>query len=301
MKREEVLTEALPYIKQFHGKTMVIKLGGHAMVDPDVLEDAIKDAVLLQLVGIRVVLVHGGGPEITDKMKALGKEPKFVAGLRITDYETLEIAQMVLVGKINTGIVSLIAKSGARGIGVSGNDGDLIIARKMGLQKVTVAGKEQEVDLGHVGEIEVVDPSLLNTLLDNKYIPVIAPIAIDRNGQNLNINADTAAGDLAVALKAYKLINMTDVDGVMNRERTTVYRRLDLDEAKEMMAQGVISEGMIPKVTSLIDAVSRGVRFAHIVNGNIRHNLLLELFTDEGIGTMVTEKKVPYGDKRIKD
>jgi acetylglutamate kinase len=300
MKREEVLTEALPYIQQFHGKTMVIKLGGHAMVDPDVLEDAIKDAVLLQLVGIRVVLVHGGGPEITDKMKAMGKEPKFVAGLRITDQETLEIAQMVLVGKINTGIVSLIAKSGARGVGISGNDGDLIIAKKMGLQTVTVAGKEQEVDLGHVGDIEVVDPSLLNTLLDNKYIPVIAPIAIDRNGQNLNINADTAAGDLAVALKAYKLINMTDVDGVMNRERTTVFRRLALDEAKEMMAQGVISEGMIPKVTSLIDAVSRGVRFAHIVNGNIRHNLLLELFTDEGIGTMVTEKKVPYGDKRIK-
>lgn len=301
MKREEVLTEALPYIQQFHGKTMVIKLGGHAMVDPDVLEDAIKDAVLLQLVGIRVVLVHGGGPEITDKMKAMGKEPKFVAGLRITDQETLEIAQMVLVGKINTGIVSLIAKSGARGVGISGNDGDLIIAKKMGLQTVTVAGKEHEVDLGHVGDIEVVDPSLLNTLLDNKYIPVIAPIAIDRNGQNLNINADTAAGDLAVALNAYKLINMTDVDGVMNRERTTVYRRLALAEAKDMMAQGVISEGMIPKVTSLIDAVSRGVRYAHIVNGNIRHNLLLELFTDEGIGTMVTEKKVPYGDKRIKD
>jgi acetylglutamate kinase len=300
MKREEVLTEALPYIQQFHGKTMVIKLGGHAMVDPDVLGDAIKDAVLLQLVGIRVVLVHGGGPEITDKMKAFGKEPKFFSGLRITDQETLEIAQMVLVGKINTGIVSLIAKSGARGVGISGNDGDLIIARKMGLQKVTVAGKEHEVDLGHVGEIEVVDPSLLNTLLDNHYIPVIAPIAIDRNGQTLNINADTAAGDLAVALNAYKLINMTDVDGVMNRERTTVYRRLALDEAKEMMAQGVISEGMIPKVTSLIDAVERGVRFAHIVNGNIRHNLLLELFTDEGIGTMVTEKKVPYRDKHIK-
>jgi acetylglutamate kinase len=301
MKREEVLTEALPYIQQFHGKTMVIKLGGHAMVDPDVLEDAIKDAVLLQLVGIRVVLVHGGGPEITDKMKAMGKEPKFVAGLRITDNETLEIAQMVLVGKINTGIVSLIAKSGARGIGVSGNDGDLIIAKKMGLQKVTVGGKEHEVDLGHVGEIDVVDPSLLNTLLDNKYIPVIAPIAIDRAGQNLNINADTAAGDIAVALKAYKLINMTDVDGVMNKERTQVFRRLALAEAQEMMAQGVISEGMIPKVTSLLDAVSRGVSFAHIVNGNIRHNLLLELFTDDGIGTMVTVKKVHPGGKRIKD
>ncbi len=291
MKREEVLTEALPYIQQFHGKTMVIKLGGHAMVDPDVLEDAIKDAVLLQLVGIRVVLVHGGGPEITDKMKALGKEPKFVSGLRITDQETLEIAQMVLVGKINTNIVSLIAKSGARGIGISGNDGNLIIGRKMDLQKVTVGGKEHEVDLGHVGEIEEVDPSLLNTLLDNRYIPVIAPIAIDRNGQNLNVNADTAAGDIAVALHAHKLINMTDVDGVMNRERTHVYRRVSLHEAQTMMKEGVISEGMIPKVTSLIDAVSKGVSSAHIVNGNIRHNLLLELFTNEGVGTMVFGKK----------
>lgn len=292
MKREEVLTEALPYIQQFHGKTMVIKLGGHAMIDADVLEDAIKDAVLLQLVGIRVVLVHGGGPEITDKMKALGKEPKFVSGLRITDQETLEIAQMVLVGKINTNIVSLIAKSGARGIGISGNDGNLIIGRKMDLQRVTVGGKEHHVDLGHVGEIEEIDPSLLNTLLDNRYIPVIAPIAIDRNGQNLNVNADTAAGDIAVALHAHKLINMTDVDGVMNRERTHVYRRLALKEAQTMMKEGIISEGMIPKVTSLIDAVSKGVSSAHIVNGNIRHNLLLELFTNEGVGTMVSDKKI---------
>jgi len=291
MKREEVLTEALPYIQQFHGKSMVIKLGGHAMVDADVLEDAIKDAVLLQLVGIRVVLVHGGGPEITDKMKALGKEPKFVSGLRITDQETLEIAQMVLVGKINTNIVSLIAKSGARGIGISGNDGNLIIGRKMDLQRVTVGGEEHHVDLGHVGEIEEIDPSLLNTLLDNRYIPVIAPIAIDRSGQNLNVNADTAAGDIAVALHAHKLINMTDVDGVMNRERTHVYRRLALKEAQTMMKEGIISEGMIPKVTSLIDAVSKGVSSAHIVNGNIRHNLLLELFTDEGVGTMVTGAK----------
>jgi acetylglutamate kinase len=292
MKREEVLTEALPYIQQFHGKTMVIKLGGHAMVDADVLVDAIKDAVLLQLVGIRVVLVHGGGPEITDKMKALGKEPKFVSGLRITDQETLEIAQMVLVGKINTNIVSLIAKSGARGIGISGNDGNLIIGRKMDLQRVTVGGKEHHVDLGHVGEIEEIDPSLLHTLLDNRYIPVIAPIAIDRNGQILNVNADTAAGDIAVALRAHKLINMTDVDGVMNRERTHVYRRLSLKESQTMMKEGIISEGMIPKVTSLIDAVSKGVSSAHIVNGNIRHNLLLELFTNEGVGTMVFGEKV---------
>ena len=287
MKREEVLTEALPYIQQFHGKTMVIKLGGHAMVDAAILETAIRDAVLLQLVGIRVVLVHGGGPEITDKMKAMGKEPKFVAGLRITDEETLEIAQMVLGGKINSNIVSLIAKSGGKGVGLSGNDGNLIIARRMDPQKVHVAGREQEVDLGHVGEIEEINPAVLFTLLDRGYIPVVAPIAIDRSGQSLNINADTAAGEIAISLEAYKLINMTDVDGIMDASRTTVYRRLRVNEAEQLMGSGVISEGMIPKVSSLVRAVNSGVSFGHVVNGNIAHNLLLEMFTDEGVGTMI--------------
>ena len=182
MKREDVLMEALPYIQQFHGKTIVIKLGGHAMVDPVVLENAIKDAVLLHYVGIRVVIVHGGGPEITEKMKALGKESVFVGGLRVTDQETLEIAQMVLVGKINKGIISLIAKCGAKGVGLSGSDGNIIIAKKMDLQKVNVKGVEQEVDLGHVGEIEWIDPALLTILLERDYIPVISPIAIDRSG-----------------------------------------------------------------------------------------------------------------------
>jgi acetylglutamate kinase len=287
MKREEVLTEALPYIQQFHGKTMVIKLGGHAMIDPVILESAIRDAVLLQIVGIRVVLVHGGGPEITDKMKAMGKEPKFVAGLRITDEDTLEIAQMVLVGKISSNIVSLIAKCGGKGVGLSGNDGHMIIARKLTPQRVNISGREEEVDLGHVGEIEEVNPAVLNTLLDNDYIPVVAPIAIDRNGQSLNINADTAAGDIAIALHAYKLINMTDVDGIMNADRTKVYRRLSLSDAEMMMANGIISEGMIPKVKSLVKAGCEGVSYAHVINGNIEHNLLLEMFTDEGVGTMV--------------
>ena len=173
------------------------------MVDPVVLENAIQDAVLLHYVGIRVVLVHGGGPEITEKMKALGKESVFVGGLRVTDQETLEIAQMVLVGKINKGIISLIAKCGAKGVGLSGSDGNIIIAKKMELQKVNVKGVEQEVDLGHVGEIEWIDPALLNTLLERDYIPVISPIAIDRSGGSLNINADTAAGDIAVALRRH--------------------------------------------------------------------------------------------------
>jgi acetylglutamate kinase len=287
MKREEVLMEALPYIQQFHGKTMVIKLGGHAMVDPGILENAIRNAVLLQYVGIRVVLVHGGGPEISAKMKALGKESKFVGGLRVTDQETLEIAQMVLVGKINSGIVSLIAKCGARGIGLSGNDGNMIIARKMEPQRISIQGKMQEVDLGHVGEIEEIDPSVLNILLDSNYIPVIAPIAIDRSGQSLNINADTAAGDIAIALGSYKLITMTDVDGIMDAGRTKVYRRLTASEAEEMLGSGAISEGMIPKMASILKAVQSGVSFAHVINGNVGHNLLLELFTDEGIGTML--------------
>jgi acetylglutamate kinase len=288
MKREDVLMEALPYIQQFHGKTIVIKLGGHAMVDPVVLENAIKDAVLLHYVGIRVVLVHGGGPEITEKMKALGKESVFVGGLRVTDQETLEIAQMVLVGKINKGIISLIAKCGAKGVGLSGSDGNIIIAKKMDLQKVNVEGVEQEVDLGHVGEIEWIDPELLNTLLERDYIPVISPIAIDRYGGSLNINADTAAGDIAIALKAYKLINMTDVDGVMDAKRTHVFRKLSVGEANNLLSSGAIGEGMIPKVSSVIKAVENGVRYSHIINGNVEHNLILELFTHDGVGTMIS-------------
>ena len=290
MKREDVLMEALPYIQQFYGKTIVIKLGGHAMVDPVVLENAIRDAVLLHYVGIRVVLVHGGGPEISEKMKAMGKESVFVGGLRVTDPETLEIAQMVLVGKINKGIVSLIAKCGARGVGLSGRDGNLILAKKMELQKIDVGGVQKEVDLGHVGEIEQIDPAILNTLLDTRYIPVVAPIAIDRSGASLNINADTAAGDIAIALKAYKLVNMTDVDGVMDAKRTTVYRKLNINEAAAMQKSGAIGEGMIPKVGSVIKAVENGVSFAHVINGNIEHNLILELFTRDGVGTMISAK-----------
>ncbi|MEN6610170.1 MAG: acetylglutamate kinase [Methanoregulaceae archaeon] len=288
MKREEVLMEALPFIQQFHGKTMVVKLGGHAMVDPVILEDAIRDAVLLQFVGIRVVLVHGGGPEITEKMKALGKEPKFVGGLRVTDEDTLEVAQMVLVGKIQSNIVSLISKCGGKGVGLSGTDGNMILARKMERQKVTIGGKEEEVDLGHVGEIEMVKPELLIALLDSDYIPVVSPIAIDRFGNNLNINADTAAGEIAIALRACKLISMTDVDGVMDEERTKLYRQLTFAEAERMFQDGTLSGGMIPKVKSLMDAVKNGVPYAHIINGNAPHNLLLELFTLDGVGTMFT-------------
>lgn len=288
MKREDVLMEALPYIQKFHGQTIVIKLGGAAMVDSPILQTAIRDAVLLHYVGMRVVLVHGGGPEITRKMKAMGKEPRFVGGLRITDLETLEIAQMVLVGKINDNIVSLIASEGALGVGLSGNDGNLIIARKMDLQRVLVEGREEEVDLGHVGEIVEINPAILTALLDERYIPVIAPIGMDRQGMSLNVNADTSAAELAVALRASKLVTLTDVDGVMDPDRTQIYHRITSDEAATMIGEGVIAGGMIPKVQGCIRALREGVASAHIINGNRGHTLLLELFTDEGVGTMIS-------------
>jgi len=279
--------EALPYIRKFHGKTIVIKLGGHAMVEEAVLDTIIQDVVLLHYVGMNVVLVHGGGPEITAKMEMMGKAPKFVEGLRITDRETMEIAQMVLVGKINDGIVSLIARHGALGVGISGNDGNLVIAQKMDLRKVVVGDEETEVDLGHVGEVEEVNPGLINDLLEKAYIPVIAPIALDRQGMNLNINADHVAAEIAVALTAFKLISLTDVDGVMNEDRTRIYRRITTREAAEMVRDGIIAGGMIPKLTGCARAIENGVGSAHIINGNKGHNLLIELFTDEGIGTMV--------------
>ena len=286
--RQNVLMEALPYIRKFHKKTIVIKLGGHAMVDHSIMNTVVEDAVLLHYVGMRVVLVHGGGPEITEKMKMVGKEPKFVGGLRVTDADTLEIAQMGLAGKISNTIVSMIAKNGAKGVGISGNDGGLVIAEKTGLKKVQVGDKEIEVDLGYVGDIREINPQLLETMLDAGYIPVVSPLALDKKGNDLNINADTMAGELAVALKAYKLISLTDVDGVMNKERTELFHRLTLKNIDALMADGTISGGMIPKIEASVNAVRHGVEGAHILNGNAEHNLLLELFTDFGVGTMIT-------------
>lgn len=290
--RQNVLMEALPYIRKFHKKTIVIKLGGHAMVDHNIMNTVVEDAVLLHYVGMRVVLVHGGGPEITEKMKMVGKEPKFVGGLRVTDEDTLEIAQMVLAGKISNMIVSMIAKNGAKGVGISGNDGGLVIAEKTGLKKVQVGDQEIEVDLGLVGDIREINPQLLETMLDAGYIPVVSPLALDKKGNDLNINADTMAGELAVALKAYKLISLTDVDGVMNKDRTELYHRLTLKNIDALMADGTISGGMIPKIQASVNAVRHGVEGAHILNGNAEHNLLLELFTDFGVGTMITASMI---------
>jgi len=289
LRREEVLVEALPYIREFHDTIMVIKIGGHAMADYSVMESVIQDIILLRYIGVHPVIVHGGGPEIDEKMKKFGKKPEFVHGIRVTDEETLEIARMVLVGNINSKIVSLISKYGEKGIGLSGKDGMLIVARRKEPKKIFVDGKVVEVDYGFVGEIEEINPEIVSIMLENEYIPVISPIAVDRSGNNLNINADIVAGELAGVLKAKKLISMTDVDGLMRdpSDPNSLIRSISLKELEELMKSEVIKGGMIPKCESIITALKKGVEKGHIINGGVPHALLLELFTDEGIGTMV--------------
>lgn len=289
LTREQVLIEALPYIRDFHDSNMVIKVGGHAMVDPEIMKEIVQDVVLLRYVGIHPIIVHGGGPEITQKMEKMGKKSEFVAGLRVTDDDTLEIARMVLVGNINTKIVSLIGAYGGKGLGLSGKDGRLIVARKKAVQHIIYDGKEHEVDLGWVGDVELINPEILMIAAGKGYIPVIAPIAVDDQGNSLNINADTVAGDIAAAIRSKKLILMTDVPGVLHDPRDTASRisRIRLDEIEEMIQQEIIAGGMIPKVRSAASAVEKGVEKVHIIDGSKSHSLLLELFTDSGIGTMI--------------
>jgi len=259
------------------------------MVNPSVMSDIIQDVVLLRFVGIHPVIVHGGGPEITEKMERMGKKPEFVGGLRITDDETMEIARMVLVGNINTKIVSLIGKHGGKGVGLSGKDGKMIMAKKKATQKIMIEDVEHDVDLGWVGETEIINPELINIVTANDYIPVISPIAMDSEGNALNINADTVAGDLADALHAKKLILMTDVPGVLRDQSDTSSRisRISVDDVEPLIDEGVIGGGMIPKMRSAKASVIGGVERVHIIDGSVSHSVLLELFTDKGIGTMV--------------
>jgi acetylglutamate kinase len=289
MKREQILIEALPYIREFSGSFIVVKIGGHAMVNKRLMDHIIEDIVLLRYVGMQPVLVHGGGPEISEKMEKMGKKPEFVSGLRITDEETLEIARMVLVGNINTSIVALIGKHGGKGVGLSGKDGRMITARKKGPQRIVYEGAEREVDLGWVGETEVINPEIIMIMAGKGYIPVISPIAVDAKGHSLNLNADTVAGDIAAALMARKLISLTDVYGVQRSpdDATTKISRMTVAQAREYIQSGIIAGGMIPKIHASIRAVESGVQNAHIINGNVPHSLLLELFTDEGVGTMI--------------
>ena len=285
MKDIDVLIEALPYIKKFHDKKILIKYGGHAMVDDEAKSSTARDTVLLKYVGMKPLIVHGGGPEISRSMDKLGKEPKFIKGLRITDEETMEIIEMVLVGKISTEIVFEFIKYDGDAISLSGKNSSLIYAHKKGASKID----EEIIDLGLVGEVDEVNSKLLEMFLDNDYIPVISPVGIAKDGTSLNLNADTAAGEVASAVNAEKLIILTDVPGVLRdpNDPSSLIRKIKISEVPDLIEKGVISGGMIPKVETCVKAIENGVKSCHIIDGRKKHSLLLEIFTTNGIGTMI--------------
>ena len=290
MERVNILVEALPYIKQFYNKKVMIKYGGHAMVDDEAMASTAGDTVLLKYVGMQPIVVHGGGPEITRSMKKLGKEPKFIKGLRVTDEETMSIVKMVLVGNINTDIVSQICLHDGKGAGLSGKDNKLIEAcKKIHKIKDEETGEIEEIDLGLVGEIKRINPEILEMYTENDFIPVISPIGIAEDGTTLNLNADTVAGAIAGEMDAEKLIILTDVPGVLRdpNDPSTLIQRIHIDEIPALIEEGVISGGMIPKIETCVEALNNGVKSAHILDGRIKHTLLLEIFTKEGIGTMI--------------
>jgi len=286
IKRAQVLAEALPYIRRFRGKAFVIKYGGHAMLDPNLRESFAQDIALVDAVGIKPLVVHGGGPQINHLIDRLGLKSNFVRGMRVTDEPTMEAVEMVLQ-KLNKEIAALISRQGARTVGISGKDGDLLVARKLLIKDAN--GKSAPLDIGLVGEVAEVNPALLETLQGAGFIPVIAPIGHGRDGQTYNINADVAAGEIAGALKAAKLILLTDVAGVNDGDGKLV-SVLEAARAKKMISDGAIGEGMIPKVECCIEALGDGVGAAHVIDGRVRHALLLEIFTDSGIGTEVVNR-----------
>jgi len=289
LERAAVLVEALPYIKKFYGKTVVIKYGGHAMLNQELKEAVLTDLVLMKYVGMNPVIVHGGGPEITDMLNRVGKESRFVDGLRVTDKETMEIVEMVLVGKINKEIVTMISRIGGRAVGLSGKDGDLFEAVKKYRKVRTPEGGEEMADIGFVGDISRVNPEIVATVISEGYIPVVAPVAVGQDGQSYNVNADYAAGRLASALGADKLIILTDVEGIMadRSDPASLFSKLKADDIPTLIDRGIIEGGMIPKVECCLDALASGVKTTHILDGRELHSILLELLTDKGIGTMV--------------
>jgi acetylglutamate kinase len=297
--KAEVLLDALPYIKRFAGKTLVVKYGGHAMVDEALKSSFAQDIVLLKFVGMNPVVVHGGGPQIGDMLKQLGIESRFVRGMRVTDSATMDVVEMVLVGKTNKEIVSLITRHGGHAVGLSGKDGELIRARKL---KVAAPGSDGDelLDIGMVGEVVAVNPMVLQTLDRSDIIPVIAPVGGGDNGETFNINADLVAGKVAEALRAEKLILLTDVDGIHD-ESGAVVPTLDDERARQLIASGVIGEGMIPKVECCLDALKNGVSKTHIVDGRLRHAVLLEIFTREGVGTEVVRSLARRGAGRVRE
>ncbi len=278
------LAEALPYIQRFHGKTIVIKYGGNAMIEESLKHGFARDVVLLKLVGMNPVVVHGGGPHINELLKRVGKESEFVQGMRVTDRETMDVVEMVLGGQVNKQIVSLINQHGGRAIGLTGKDGDFIRARKLKLKSTT--NQEEWLDMGHVGEVVGVDPQIVTLLDSQDFIPVVAPIGVGDNGESYNINADLVAGKIAETLKAEKLILLTNTPGVLDK-KGNVLTGLSAAKVKNLIEDGTISGGMLPKVNCALEAVRNGVKTCHIIDGRVEHALLLEILTDEGVGTLI--------------
>lgn len=288
MQKASTLMEALPYIKKFYGKTIVIKYGGHAMVDERLKETFAKDIVLMKYIGLNPVVVHGGGPQIGKVLEQMGIESKFHRGIRITDEATMDVVEMVLVGKVNKEIVRLINRNGGKAVGISGADGELVKAKQLPKEKVTFDQKVHEIiDLGRVGNVTEVNASVLSLLDKDNFIPVIAPVGVSEQGVVLNINADLVAGAIASALTAEKLVLLTDVEGVKNSDGSLI-SNLGIIEGKRLIKEGVIKSGMIPKVECCIKALANGVKSAHIIDGRSEHSILLEIFTDRGVGTVLS-------------
>lgn len=276
--RVKILSEALPYIQKFKGRTIVVKYGGAAMKDSSLKDSVIRDIVFLSCVGLRPIIVHGGGPEINTWLDKLGIEPQFKDGLRVTDAATMDVVEMVLVGRVNKELVSLINCAGGRAVGICGKDGNLITARHVGKDGV-----------GFVGEVSNIDTKLVESLVESGYVPVISSVAADEEGQAHNINADTVAGEIAAALQAEKMILLTDTPGILEdyHDPSTLLPKLDIQQARDLINQGIVSGGMIPKVNCCVRSLAQGVRAAHIIDGRLPHALLLEIFTDRGIGSMI--------------
>lgn len=284
IEKAAILHEALPYIRRFHGRTFVVKYGGHAMIDDALRDSFARDITLMKYVGLNPIVVHGGGPQIDQLLAQMGVVSERIDGLRVTDERTMEIVEMVLGGKINQEIVSLVCQHGGRAVGLSGKDDSFLLAEKVDRMR-TKAGRE--VDPGRVGEVKEVRSKVILNLVQGGFIPVIAPVAVDADGRSLNVNADTVAGAVAAELKAEKLVLMTDIDGIRGRDGNVV-SSLSAADSEQLIADGVIEGGMIPKVRCGLDAIAQGVQKVHVIDGRIRHACLLEIFTDRGIGTEIT-------------
>ena len=293
MNIAKVLTEALPYIQRFTGKTIIVKFGGNAMVDPDLHESFARDVVLMKLVGMNPIVVHGGGPQIGTLLDELNIATEFVDGMRVTNSRTMDVVEMVLGGSVHKAIVSSINRAGGKAIGVTGKDGQMIQARKMTVNRYSPELSATEIiDIGHVGEVEKIDVQVLKLLQDSDFIPVIAPIGVGRDGTTYNINADLVAGKIAEVMQAEKLMLLTNVPGLMDKNQK-ILTGLSISQVDALIADGTVSGGMLPKISCALDAVKAGVASAQIIDGRVPHAVLLEIFTDQGIGTLITNKNLP--------